>query len=461
MNGESAFSAIDLIADRYLEEALAAVPISGMHARRRQPAFFRVAAAAIFVFLVWTGALNLFPAAAYALSRVPLLNRVVAVLTLDPSIRACLSNGFAQYVGESQTTAGFRSRVCYMVVDAAHISVFFNVGMPGHGQAEAGTDFNIEVADTAGNSLPYSWSISPTPISGLFECQMDRNDTYADVPDSLAFDIHFLRRSDNGVDGSEIGQATYRLTPNMQAARLVRSYPIGQSVNVAGQVISIERLDVYPTQTRLLIHAEVTNTLQLDDASIALSDSEGREYPLKSGRSGSFSERGDYSFWFESAYFRPAKTITVTLSSTEWISKQSTFGIVHWTGRSIDNMPTGVSIASMELTADRTLELVLQVTKRSETTQFAWRPVKGIWWIDPKDPSRQEDLLGSTDTTAGYWSAIQNQWIEGDPNSEYHAYMIPEFGTATCRVEWSEQLRQALTPPWSIELDLAAPTTAK
>jgi hypothetical protein len=461
MKGESAFAALDLIADRYLDEALTAAPLRGIHARRHQPAFFRFIAAAIIIFLVWTGVMNLFPAAAYALSRVPLLRRVVAMVTVDPSIRACLANDFAQYVGESQTTAGCRSRVCYMVADAAHISVFFNVAVPGYSQPEAGTDFRIDVADAAGNVLPYSWLIEQTPISGLFEYRMDRIDTSADIPASLVFDIHFLRRSDNEVDRTEIGQSTYTLTPNMQAARLIRTCPIGQSVMVAGQVISLERLDVYPTQMRLLIHAAETNTLQLETAEVSLSDSDGREYPLKNSLSGSFSKSGDYTCWFESAYFESVKTLTLTLSSTEWTSKQSKYGMVHWASRSIDNRPAGVTIASMELTADRTLELVLQVAKRSQTMEFAWRPIKGIWWIDPEDPSRQEDMLGSTDTSAGYWSAIQNQWIEGEPNSEYHVFMIPDFGSATYRVEWCEQLQQNLIPPWSVEIDLAVPASVR
>ena len=120
MNDLRAFEAMDLLDDRFLDEAL-----KPRRAARTRRAFVLAASVAAFVCLALFGVVNLFPSAAVAWNDIPVLGDIARAIILDGSMRACLNNDYAQYVGMRDDGDAYQSEVYYMVVDASRISIFF------------------------------------------------------------------------------------------------------------------------------------------------------------------------------------------------------------------------------------------------------------------------------------------------------------------------------------------------
>lgn len=360
----SGFEAMDLVEEKYLNEAL------GKKYRRKPAVVYwgirggvAAAAAAVFV-IIFAGVVNCFPATAYAVSRISFLGDLARAVTLDESMRVCLEKEYAQYVGEKRRTAdGDESEVCCMVVDASRVSIFFRTDVPERGKAGGGEDgqkvFEAGIQEEPG-SYEYTSMVINTDAENLYEYRMDFMDKK--IPEMLKFRINYYEA---GKDEGEkmASHSDYTLYPDMKYARVVKTYKVNKSFYVEGQKIRIESLEIYPTQAKLLLQSDKGNTARLNDISVSLYDDKGREYKQnRNGTVGTYGEDGNLAAkWYESSYFTDTDSITAVIDGVEMIPEGKRYGKISYKDKRIDNMPDGVSVKKMALEKDGRLKIELNV----------------------------------------------------------------------------------------------------
>ena len=370
------FEAMDLVEEKYLNEAL------GKKYRQR-PAIVNwwlrggiaAAVAAAFV-IIFAGVVNYFPVTAYAMSKIGFLGDLARAVTLDESMRVCLEKEYAQYVGEKKTTAdGNASEVCCMVVDASRVSIFFQTEIPGRGKISHERDgqkvFDVNIQEEPGN-IGYTSTIISTDAENLYEYRMDFMDKK--IPEILNFRINYY---EVGKDGDEkiASYSDYTLYPDMKYAKVVKTYEVNKSFYVEGQKITIESLEIYPTQAKLLLQSDKGNTARLNDISVLLYDDKGREYKQnRNGTVGTYGEDGNLDAkWYESSYFTDTDSITAVIDGVEMIPEEKRYGGISYKNKQIDNMPDGVSLKEMALEKEGRLKIELNVPEANGKWAYIMR----------------------------------------------------------------------------------------
>lgn len=458
--------AMDLIEDKYLDEAL-----RGKY--RRTSPFVRwgicvAAAAAVFV-LVFIGSVNLFPATAYAMSRIGILGDLVRSVTFDKSMRVCLENEYAQYVGEKKITKdGRASEVYCMVVDASRISVFFETDVPNRGQGVASGEEESEemvfyVEDCEGlEEYEYCSMMVDTGVKNLYEYRLDFVDKK--IPEKLNFRIAYYRVDKDGAE-KFVSHSTYTLYPDMKYAKVVKTYEVNQTFEVEGQKITMESLEVYPTQAKLLLRSNKENTARLNDISVTLRDDKGREYEVnKNGVTGTYSEDGNLAAkWYESSYFTKTKSITAVVNGIDMIPVDKRYGMISLKNHSIENMPEGVSLKDMVLEKDGSLSITLNVQFEDNiwTSVMQWEYIGEDVLEDEEDyiiSSQDITSHGERDNTIimeseGNGGIISSREFQIGQNPEFHEeHNIPYYKDGDYRVEWLYARETKLDTPITVKI---------
>lgn len=408
------FEKMDLINDEYLEEALEneavwndddTVDAPGKNRTRKKIRGWQYKAVAIAasVVLLFVGLVNLFPETALAMNDVLLLGDLAKAVTFDKSMKACLENEYAQYVGKQQITeTGQFSKVYYMVVDASRISIFFKTDVPGFTGEEGNKSFAVgEVKDLNGKDISGSGSIHQTDIKHLYEFRMDFGEEKErePMPEGISFMIEYFDRDENGdiIDiDKPFSKAEYHLYPDTKYSKVQKTYDVNQEIEIEGQKFNIERLEVYPTQAMLCIEADKENSDLLWGATILLQDDKGRTYSERmSGTNGTFDVESDNlrTKWYESSYFNETKEITAVITDVFLKSKEERYGKISYANKSIEHMPEGVQISEMTLNDDGSLSVSIKARKQGECwypciESFSYRDAEGIIYDFPEYASQ-------------------------------------------------------------------------
>ena len=467
----SGFEAMDLIDEKYIDEALG-------KKYRKKPFFVywgirvtKVAAVAVVFLSLFTGVVNCFPVTAYAISHMGFLGNLAKAVTLDESMRACLEKEYAQYVGESKTTKdGNVSEVYCMVVDASRISVFFQTDIPEYGHISYNTDkpaedrrvFDVEPEKEL-EDYECTSVILNTDVKNLYEYRLDFMDKK--IPEKLEFRLNYYIVDENGGE-KEISHSNYILYPDTKYAKIVKTYKVNKSFYIKGQKITIESLEIYPTQAKLFLHSDKENTARLNDISVTLFDDKGRKYEQnKNGTVGTYEENGNLAAkWYESSYFANTDSITAVIDGVEMIPEDKRYGMISLKNQSIENMPEGISIQEMALEKDGQLKIELNVP----SMYSKWAYIMQWEYIGKKKPEndddigfvvssrgitsegKKEDRIISEHKTNGV-SVGESLSIGDHPNFEETHY-IPDYTEGDYQVEWLYAPETKLDTPVSIKI---------
>lgn len=467
MNG---LEAMDLIEEKYLEEALG-------KKYRRKPAvvywgarFAMVAAAAAVFAIAFTGVVNCFPVTAYAMSRMGFLGGLAKAVTFDESMRSCLEKEYAQYVGEKKTAAdGNVSEIHCMVVDASRISIFLQTDVPENGRISYGTNgqiedktvFDVELQEGLAE-YEYTSMMVNTDVEHLYEYRMDFMDKK--IPEKLGFRVNFYEVEEDGGE-TLTSHSDYILYPDTRYAKVVETYQVNKSFSVEGQKITIECLEIYPTQAKLLLHSDKKNTARLNDISVALYDDKGRKYEQnRNGTVGTYEENGNLAAkWYESSYFTDTDSITAVIDSVEMIPGDKRYGMISLKNQSIENMPEGVSIKEMKQEKNGQLKIELNVPAMDNK----WISIMQ-WDYIGKEKSEdddvnfvvsgkgmtgegeREDSIISEHETDGV--IVGKEFLTGKNPSFDETHYIPDYSEGDYQAEWLYAPETKLDTPVTVKI---------
>lgn len=320
----------------------------------------------ISIFFSFVMLLNLSPAAAYAVSRIPIFKDLVCAISFDPSMKLAVENDYVQFVGERKTRKNVSVQVKYLIADTGRISIFFHIDKPDHSKLQ----YYVEAFQMNGKSLTASLYYTSMLDKKLQEARIDVAQG-AKIPTEikLKFFLYDENMNDKAVQTSipkknKTEIFSFLLYPKSDYLNKINKVPINQWIKVSQQKIYLKQLDIYPTQAKLYIQTDIQNDAIVKGLDIFLMDEKEKHYNARSnGITGTLSPSSNEidSIWFDSCYFTRAKHLKLYINGVSLIDKDKQYGSIQNKTKSITNLPKGIVIKKMDL-KKHTLYFTLEAT---------------------------------------------------------------------------------------------------
>lgn len=326
---------------------------------------------------------------ALACARVPFLRELTAAAAVSATLKAAVQNDYVQYVGHSQTVNGVTLTIHYLILDPSQINIFYTI--------EGGDAEGYEVAPTAEGLDGYSFSWSKYTLGGpmgLISLSLKPADV---LPEALTLNLKLYSQryrstpveppantpapeasSGSMFDPGEftmpepLVRFSFSLPLDTRFTTTAERVNINQWIDLAGQQILVERLDVYPLSAVLRLRADEANTAWLKSMHFYLEDEKGNRYEqgnLSLFASGEENSPAFLTYYLESAYFRGAESLTLHITDADWLDKDKHYTNIDLTTGTADFLPEGVSIESVERSG---ADVHLTMRYPKVTSLFGW-----------------------------------------------------------------------------------------
>ncbi|MDF2942731.1 MAG: hypothetical protein K0S01_1589 [Herbinix sp.] len=392
------------------------------------------------VLLAFVLLVNLFPAVAQAMCNFPFLEPLVRAVSLDPSMRKAVENDYIQAVGASQTKGDITVTVDYMIIDAGRISIFFKVDSPKQMSTQL-----VEAFKADGTGFVACISYNNMYDEGVLqEVRIDLAEGEK-VPEVFTLKLKLAEENgninnSNTTDGNS-NVFEFQLYPEAKYTNIVNTVIIDQWIDVMDQRIYLDRLDIYPTQAKLTLHADDNNSAVLRGIDIYFEDSKGERYGSKTNGWTASHDAETNSLiimLFESSYFTKTQSLKLCIEGISIIEKDKLYGIIDYAHKTISNLPEGVSIEKMNLSGSL-LELSFKV--KYDILNCATQIANSTYYD-----------FGGNEYTIDLWSSDVSLY----PEDTYFNtnFSIKDYEDNKYKLVWVYSLAQQLDVPIEIELNL-------
>ncbi len=308
------------------------------------------AAFAIFVLLV-----NYCAPVAYACSQVPVLRELAKAVTFSRSLSDAVEHDYLQELNLSQTQGDITAEIPYLIVDQKQVNIFYRLssesgaklyadpdvqavdGEKGGGYVLASSGYGEDNGELRYLTLDYVTETVPDRLNLVLrvakwgeevaESQVFSEEAGPQEPDYLT-EFHFLLEFD----------------PTFTATGKI--FPVGTTVELDGQKITVQTVEVYPSHLRLELADDPGNTAWLEDLDFYIQAENGMTFTsditgiTATGAEGSESM---LSYRAESSFFYEAEQMSIVITGAQWREKsREKLHLNLLTGES-DPMPEGVS----------------------------------------------------------------------------------------------------------------------
>lgn len=377
------------------------------------------AACLAFVLLV-----NLSVPFARACGKLPVLRDLAAAVALSPSLKAAVEHDFVQPVGQTREANGVSMTVEYLIVDQKQLNIYYTV----KGEMENYEDLP-RLLDEAGDELSgvaVSWGGAMD--EGMRHIAVDFEERK--MPDRLTLEcsLYPLEQETADAPAAPVGEAedpefpeergtpaavlTFELRFDPQFTTQGQVVEVGRWMEVDGQRLYVDRVEIYPTHVRLQLQDDPENTAWLKGLDFYLEDENGTRYEkISNGITATGDPEGTPfypSHRLESSYFGDAEHLTVCITGAEWLDKGGEYARIDLKNSTAEGLPENVRLAGVRRTGD---DVRLVFAQRGGhplgTTNFHLSS-----WRDPE--GGEHDIRSSSFSTA---------WAEED--REIQGFTIP------------------------------------
>lgn len=306
------------------------------------------AAFALFVLLV-----NSSVTFANAVADIPVLGDLAAAVNWSGSLSRAVDKGYVQTIGQTRAGDGFVATVEYAILDLHQVHIFYNIKSVDPEKEYATVSF--ELVDAPPHAL--TWQFSD---GGLEHLTVDFSETT--VPDTLTLTMYVVptvavgheseppasaaidpQKHDDPREGAQT--VTFELALDMDFITAGETIDIGQWVELDGQRIYVDSLEVYPSNARLKLANDPDNELILKGLYFYLEDERGNRYETEGGLSGL--SNSDTGFYFDSRvsspYFTDPKHLTLYITGAEWLDESKSAVTVDIAGGTATGLPEGAT----------------------------------------------------------------------------------------------------------------------
>lgn len=375
--------------------------------RLAAPAASLAAIAAAFVLLV-----NMSVPFALACSGVPIVRELAAAVAFSPSLSAAVAHDYVQYIGQTQTVDGVTVSLEYAIVDPVQAVFFYTVDGGRFYTSPRLTDENGQPIGGYGVSSSSGWENAPDGFESMILSFARGEST---LPNRFTMDMYFQPVPEENQASEHVAPSasaledepewtdprddpsTLRFTFDiaLDPARVNhnRTVEVGQWLELDGQRILIDRLELYPTRTVLCLGEDPDNTAWLRSLKFWFEDGKGRVYDDTDGSLSATGEEGSQSYltyYFQSFYYGVPEELTLCIDKVEWRDKEADRVTLDLNTGACSGLPEGVTVH--EITRSGTnvsLEFRAPLSRKGFGQTFMWD-----YW-DPEGGEHQFNRLGS------------------------------------------------------------------
>ena len=292
----------------------------GMCRKARKQFVYQPLWGLVTVFALFVLSVNLCAPVAMACSKVPVLKELAKAVTFSRSLSDAVENEYVQEMNLKQTKGEITAEIAYLIVDQKQINVFYRFESEKYDKLNA----YCHVLDEAGNDME-GHSVS----SGSFglpneELRCATIDFYENnVPRVLRLQLEvFGDYESENREFLEVFDFLLEFDPEFTAKGKV--YEVNQAVELDGQSIMIESIEVYPTHARVNVADAPENAAWLKGLMFYMETEKGEVFTTaKNGVTamGAPDSSSMVSYYAESAYFYDAKQLNLVITGALWQEK--------------------------------------------------------------------------------------------------------------------------------------------
>ncbi len=295
-----------------------------------------LAVACLFIVLV-----NVSPTFAYAMSHIPLLDKLAIAVNFSYSLSRAVDEEFVQVVGQSKTQDGITLTIEHLIVDKKELNIFFTI------EGENGIGYRVDpeltnLNDTKPGNL-ITWSsdtgsgiekstdlrhisfgfkdVIHSPLSvnmKVFEINNENVSEPVEIEGGI-FDLE-----NNHTPTDYLTEMTFILEFDPYFTEQLRVYEVNKTFQLNEQSITIENLEVYPTQMQMSVLVSEDNTKHLNFLTFDLYNQDGDKLEGNKGglvRSSDLENPQKSIYYLESDFFDNSESITLVVTEAQWLDK--------------------------------------------------------------------------------------------------------------------------------------------
>lgn len=354
-------------------------------------------------------AVNTLPTFALACAKVPVLRELAAAVAFSPSLSAAVEHDYVQYIGQSQTFDGTTLTLDYVIADQQQMVVFYRTDGDFSSYSAS-----CDLKDESGAPL-FGYSVSSTTSSEELKQFEVHFKELEEIPQTLTLDVTLWGGDLKGQEQRLDHTFTFRITLDPSKTAPAVELPMDQWVEVDGQQLLVDRLELTPTKTTLFLEEDPDNTAWLQSLDFHFTGPGGQRYETIDGSlsaTGSADHPGFYTYYFQSLYFvDDPSSLTLWLNGAVWLDKEAEPVTVDltdstWTGR-LPAEVTGLSAERINL-SDLGEQWVLTVSCTADRAPFD---------LEFRDPE------GGAHSTGGY----SRRGDRENPGSYEYEYTLEHY----------------------------------
>lgn len=359
--------------------------------RRREQWLWRptigvVAACLSFVILV-----NFNAGVAEACSKVPVLRELAAAVTFHRSLQVAVEHDYVQEVYEQQSQNGVTLTVEYLIADQKQLNVFYRVTDAKNRALE----MQPALLDVE-SSEPLQGVVSQYDMDEDAELHFVRLDMVdLDVPTEVLLEMQAQVR---GAEQDETA-ATFAIRLQVDPSKIapVKVFELDRVLELDGQRLTLSRVEMYPTQVRLLVEDDAANTAWLRGLDFTLTTDTGAEFStVRNGvtATGDAEVPKMVSFRADSPYFYEAEALTLQVTGARWLEKSMQQVRVDLAAK-VAELPEGVELVDVSV-VDGSRRVVVRVQELRAGS------LHEVFFRDYYDADGTEYRIGSMMATPRY-----------------------------------------------------------
>ncbi|MBP3625190.1 MAG: DUF4179 domain-containing protein, partial [Peptococcaceae bacterium] len=338
------------------------------------PRMQKAVAVAACTLVIFTGAVNLSPAFASAAANVPIVRELVKAVAFDPSMKAAIEHDYVQLVKKTATDNGFTLDVEYLVADPRNLTVYYKMAEitafnENHYEQYR---FDFDLLDMDGNDLEgygasWDYPISEDEKEALNAVKFNFSGEET-LPEQVQLRLIVKEaqplseedqkkldeaRNKTGLAGSvasfeeprpeykEVANMIVPLTIDKGSSFNMRTLNMNRTVELDGQRIVFDKVEIYPTQIRVLWHTDETNTHLIDGLRIELQSKErGKWQGISNGVSGiGATDSPERQTWLESNWFSDEEEYQLVITQYALIPKDKRMVSYDYSTNTFTNLP--------------------------------------------------------------------------------------------------------------------------
>ena len=314
---------------------------------------------AVFVLLV-----NGSETIAYACSQIPILRELAQAVTFSKSLSKAVENEYVQEMNLTQTDGDVTAEIEYLIVDRKSVYIFYKLHSDVHEVMNARK--NVLSADGS-EELEVAW-VDPNFGLSSGELTYLRLEFEESVPDTMRLELNVFA-GEIVEESNSIAHFNFFLEFDPEFTSTGEMIELNQAVEIEGQKIIIESIEIYPTQMCINVTQPAENTAWLESLNFYIlieddqSFAQGSDGVMAYGRM----EDDNYvSYIAESIYFYNANEIKMVITGAKWLDKNQEKAYINLNTGEYSGFPSHIRFESLKRRTDG-IELWVEVEQPKDT----------------------------------------------------------------------------------------------